>query len=110
MITASIALDQGREVFALPGDVDRPMSRGPNSLLYSNRAKPFRSAEDILTSLEWLNEPSSKSSSKRKAPVLQSKEERRIYELLQEAGEPLHIDTIIERSELDVTSVNVKLL
>jgi DNA processing protein len=110
MITASIALDQGREVFALPGDVDRPMSRGPNSLLFNNRAKPFRTGEDILASLEWLTDPSKKTSSKLKTPALHSKEERQIYALLEAAGEPIHIDTIIERSELDVQTVNVKLL
>ena len=46
--TARLALDQGREVFAIPGDIDRPGSQLPN-LLISEGAHMVTGAEDILS-------------------------------------------------------------
>ncbi len=46
-ITAAHALEQGREVFAVPGDITRPMSIGCNKLIRQG-ALPFTETEDIL--------------------------------------------------------------
>ncbi len=48
LITAKCALDQNRDVFAVPGSVFSPRSHGPNNLLKMG-AKPVTAAEDILT-------------------------------------------------------------
>jgi len=48
LITARFALDHGREVLAVPGPVDSPMSKGPNSLI-KNGAYPAENAEDIVS-------------------------------------------------------------
>jgi DNA processing protein len=112
MITASIALDQNRDVFALPGDVDRPASRGPNMLLTDGRAKPFRSAQDILKSLGWLVEDSQSrnASLAKKETENLSGDQKRIYDVLNTAGEALYIDTIAERSGVEVYVALSKLL
>lgn len=47
MITARFALDQGREVLAVPGQVDSPVSKGPNFLI-KNGACPAEGADDII--------------------------------------------------------------
>jgi len=47
LITASRALEQGRDVFALPGNIDAPCCVGSNKLLREG-AIPFTSAEDII--------------------------------------------------------------
>ncbi|MDD2804768.1 MAG: DNA-processing protein DprA [Elusimicrobiales bacterium] len=47
LITARFALDQGREVLAVPGPVDSPVSRGPNFYI-KNGAYPAESGEDII--------------------------------------------------------------
>lgn len=47
MITVSYALDQGRDVFAIPGSIYSPKSEGPN-LLIQQGAKPILRSEDIL--------------------------------------------------------------
>jgi len=51
LITARSALEQGREVFALPGKVDSSRSAGPNSLIKSAGAKLVEGPEDILDEL-----------------------------------------------------------
>ena len=57
LITARWALDQGREVFALPGRVDHPMARGTLSLLRQG-ATPVGSPEQLLADLGWDQSPS----------------------------------------------------
>ncbi|OGR72006.1 MAG: DNA protecting protein DprA [Elusimicrobia bacterium GWC2_63_65] len=47
LITARFALEQGREVLAVPGPVDSPVSRGPNYYI-KNGAYPAENAEDII--------------------------------------------------------------
>lgn len=47
LITARFALDQGREVLAVPGPVDSPVSRGPNFYI-KNGAYPVENGEDII--------------------------------------------------------------
>ncbi len=51
LITAHCALEQGREVFALPGKVDSSLSAGPNSLIKRSGAKLVEDAQDILDEL-----------------------------------------------------------
>ena len=56
LITARMALEQGKEVLAVPGDVDRPTSTGCN-LLIRDGAHPVLGAEDLINSLEFILGP-----------------------------------------------------
>jgi DNA processing protein len=113
MITASLALDQGRDIFALPGDISRPMSRGPNQLIFESRARLFRNATDILEVLNWVEKPEAKLKSlKRQAshrPEL-SVAEKKIVSTLDQSGGALHIDELAERTEMNVQDLLVRLL
>ena len=51
LITADYALEQGREIFALPGNVERCISPGTNKLIKESRAALVTSTEDILREL-----------------------------------------------------------
>lgn len=53
-ITATNALDQGRDVFAVPGPVDGPMSYMPNLLIRKSEAKLITSATDVLEEYEYF--------------------------------------------------------
>ncbi len=113
MITASIALDQNKEIFALPGDISRATSRGPNMLIRESRAKLFRSGEDVFTDLGWLDSGTNKRASRKKS-VPERKDlslsEGKIVGILDDAGEPIHIDIIAERAGSEVQVLLVQLL
>ena len=54
LITMRLALDQGRDAFAVPGNADAPMSRGTNLLIQRGEAKLVLSGWDILCEYEQL--------------------------------------------------------
>ena len=55
--TASFALDQNREVFAIPGNLDVKQAEGTNSLIQKGEAKLIKNAEDILVELNLKLKP-----------------------------------------------------
>jgi DNA processing protein len=108
LITAGYALEQGREVFAVPGNVGAEGSRGTNQLIKEG-AKLVESSEDILEEIlpQWRREEGA--AQKAETPVLDLTEEEKIlYQLLGET--PLHIDAIIRESRLDPGKVSSFLL
>ena len=52
LLTVGHAMDQDREVFAVPGPVDAPMSEGPNRLIMAGTAKLIMDADDVLCEFE----------------------------------------------------------
>ncbi len=99
LITVDCALEQGREVFALPGKVDSLTSRGTNKLIQQG-AKLVATSEDIIEELKplWGNrcpEKEAKNEDRLPLPPLKE-EERKLYDLL--SDEPQHIDFLIGKS------------
>lgn len=110
MITASMALDENREVFAVPGDLDRPSSAGPNMLIRESRAKLVRSALEILVDLGWADASGKALHKKPLARTSFNLFENKVLDVLEGAGGPLHIDNLAERAELEVQELLVHLL
>ena len=109
LITARFALEQGREVFALPGDIGKPTSEGPNELI-KDGAKPVSCARDIISEFElYFNGRSrpEKSAGQRACPDL-SEEESFIYSVLPDG--PLHFDDIIGKTNVGISALSAILL
>jgi len=54
LITADFAFNYNRTVFAVPGSLNRPFSKGCNQLIRSNKATIYTSWEDFMLELNWL--------------------------------------------------------
>jgi DNA processing protein len=103
LITAQFAFDQGREVYAIPGNITAPKSAGTNMLIRRQVATPALSPEEFLADLGLYTAPRAAS-----APAFTSPTEELLYGLL--SDEPLHIDQLAERAQLPVQEVLAALL
>lgn len=111
LITANMALDAGRQVFAVPGRVDSPRSKGCHELIKKG-AKLCECAEDILTEFEYLFPGSNRSGDSPAigfdpTPTL-SEVERTIHDALE--LDPITIDQVIQSTGLTSSQVSVALL
>ncbi len=93
LITADFALEQGREVFAVPGAVYHPHGAGPNRLIKQG-AQPVTDIEDILLAFGGL--PQEKNAAPE--PLHLNERERKVLENL--GAEPLECDEIARRCGL----------
>lgn len=110
MITATTALDQDREVFAIPGMITARRSRGCNALIKDGRAKLVESLDDILVELSTKLKPLIKSSPQEEGharPEL-TPAERKVLNVFGDS--PLHIDAIAELAEFSISDTLVTLL
>jgi DNA processing protein len=110
LITANMAVENGRQVFAVPGRIDSPQSKGCHELIKKG-AKLCESAEDILSEFEYLFPTSSRGTNSPAGtlPALElSDHERRVYEAVGETEDS--IDEVIRRSGLPASTVSVALL
>jgi DNA processing protein len=99
-ITADFAAEQGRDVFAVPGNILQRASRLPNTLIQQG-ATPVLSAEDIL---EQLNLTMVAQQAEAREIIPQDATEARLLELL--STEPVHIDDIQRTTGLPISNVS----
>lgn len=107
MQTAAHALEQNKEVFALPGNINSVMSEGTNRLIQNGEAKLVTTVDDILTELEGIICPGS-GSKPNKVDLDLTMFEAQIYEVLSE--EPIHIDNIALKTGMNTSECLINLL
>jgi DNA processing protein len=97
LITARMALEQGREVFAIPGSIHSPQSRGCHALIKQG-AKLVETAQDVLEELGYRNFASS--------PKVAA-----VHPLFAHLGfDPLDLDVLVQRSGLTIAELSAILL
>lgn len=121
LITAHAALESGREVMAIPGKIDSPLSRGSHKLLKQG-AKLVESIDDVMEALGYVGrdlKPYASTAARQAAEKVEtplfdasqlnlSENEKTIYDCLD--TDPLHIEDIIARTNLPVGSINAALI
>ncbi|HUU20540.1 MAG TPA: DNA-processing protein DprA [Sedimentisphaerales bacterium] len=121
LITARSALENNREVMAVPGKIDSPLSKGTHQLLKQG-AKLIESVEDVMEGLGYIGEQledhvstaAEKAGDRVETPLFDIKAlklsgpEKTIYECLNK--EPSHIEEIIADTDLAAGSVNAGLV
>jgi DNA processing protein len=111
LITANFATEYGRQVFAVPGRIDSPRSKGCHELIKKG-AKLCEGAEDVLSEFEYLfpatNRPPSAAETGMLPALELSANEQAVYNALDH--EQLSIDEVIRKSGLPSSSVSVALL
>jgi DNA processing protein len=121
MITAREAIENNREVMAVPGKIDSPLSKGAHQLIKQG-AKLIESVEDVMEALGYIGEQlqehvsaaAQEAAEKVEAPLFDaslfklSNDEKMIYDFL--SKEPLHIDQIIADTSLPPGNINAGLV
>ena len=111
LLTAEFAIDQDKEVFAVPGYINSKQSEGTNELIKKGQAKLVTNIDDILNELELKLRPVlKKETSEREGKLVKdlSTFEKKIYDILD--YKPMHIDRINEITGLSISNCLVNLL
>lgn len=114
LITARLAVEQNREVFAVPGPIRKDSSRGTNRLIQRGHAKLVLDVEDLLEELPQIAPKEKEGEADEEAEASPtpaadlSGEKKRVYEALTDT--PMHIDALCEETGLDPSTALVHLL
>lgn len=103
LITASFAAEQGREVFAVPGNITAPQSQGTNRLILDG-ATPLLSPQQVLEALN-LTMVTEHRAARQVLPT--DPIEKQLYQAL--GAEPLHVDEIRMRTDMPIEQVSATL-
>ena len=109
LITARMALEQGRDVFAIPGSIHSPLSKGCHQLIKQG-AKLVESAQDVLEELGQYPAADANAASIQRADNSDRQSTPDDPLLLALGHDPVDCDTLAARTGLDAAALNAQLL
>ena len=111
LITAQMAIDYGRDVFALPGRYNDECSEGCNNLIKTNRAQLITNAEDILHSMQW-HQNTPKAVQTRIVELLDdyTAQQRSIIQHLRATDDGCHINQLVISLQLPYNEIAAELM
>ena len=113
LITARMASDYNRELFAFPGRPDDESSKGCNELIRHTSAQLIDSADDLIQTMDWKTRNTPAQPVQTQLIGLMddlSERQQTILNKLQEAEEGLHINLIVMETELPYSDVSSDLM
>jgi DNA processing protein len=108
LITANLANDYSREVFAFPGNIDRLQSDGCNFLIRKNIAHLITCAEDMAEVMGW-EKPTVTEPEQTDLFELPSVEEEKIIAVLKQMNQLIHFDELNEKTQMDIGELSLNL-
>lgn len=108
LITARMAQDYNRELFAFPGRPQDEVSRGCNQLIRKNMAALINNAEELIAAMDWKTKKNP--SVPRQTEIVELREDltpnqQLLLGKLQEAEEGMHINLLVMETALDYSNV-----
>lgn len=110
LITAQMAQDYDREVFALPGRIDDVTSAGCNRLIKKQQAQLIDSAEDIVDAMQWQVAKQPVQTTLIGMTCCLSEKQQGILQLLREAEDGLHVNQIVMEMQMPYNEVSAELV
>ncbi len=109
LITAELANNYNKDVFAIPGRINDTKSEGCNYLIKNNKAALITSADDLLENMGWKETKKTSVKKQRELFIELSPDEKIILDILQQQ-EQIHIDELYIKSSLTSSAVASALL
>lgn len=101
LITADMAIDYGREVFAVPGRIDDECSTGCNNLIKRQKAQMIESAADLIACMQWQSQTNHDTQTQMPTLLADlSVQQEHLYQILQEAEDGIHINQLVIETQL----------
>jgi DNA processing protein len=111
LITADMAVDYGRDVFALPGRVDDECNAGCNDLIKRNKAHLIEHAEDLIKNMQWEKQtPQAVQTQMLELLHNLTETQQKLYDLLREAEQGLHINQLVLETQIGYNIVSAELV
>ena len=116
LITAQMAVDYNRELFAFPGRTSDPVSQGCNNLIRTHKAQLISCADELIEAMNWPTANSQKPTANSQLTMVQmladnlSERQQAILTKLQEAEEGMHINLLVMELALPYGDVSSELV
>lgn len=110
LITAEIAVDYGRDVFALPGRTNDECSAGCNQMIKNQKAQLIENANDLIHSMQWTSTTPPVQTTLVEVICPLSETQQLLLQLLREAENGMHINQLVMETQLSYNIVSAELV